>query len=176
MMNTNKQGFELTKNAVIIQSRVSKAIQKEILSIEKEGYEVPSISVSVKGDIREEWKPEKCYVKNYGNFINYIEDTHGLSITEKGIIFELSRYITFESNLLVTKKGLPLNRKDLETILQLSHNAIEKHINVLVAKSILAKVKVGRNVQYYINPNVAYMGNRIDVTLKELFNIPTKSK
>ncbi len=81
MISTNKQGFELTKNAIIIQSRVNNAVQKEVEAIEKEGFEVPSLSVSVKGDTREEWKPERYYIKGFSNFISYIEETHGLSIT-----------------------------------------------------------------------------------------------
>lgn len=170
-MNKAKDNLDKTRNAIIIQSRISKAIQEEAQLMENEGFEVPSFSVSVKGDTRMEWKPERFYVKVFRDYINFIEDNIGLTTVEKGIIFELSKYITYESNLLVTPKGIPLNRKDLEVILGIGHNSVDKYINSLADKSIIAKVKVGRSIQFYLNPRIAYMGNRIDNALVQTFDI-----
>lgn len=170
-MNKTKDNINKTKNAVIVQSRINKAIQQEALLMEQQGFEVPSFSVSVKGDTRMDWKPEKLYVKVFHEYINLIEETVGLTVIEKGIIFDLSKYITYESNLLVTPKGIPLNRKDLENILGISHTAVDKYIRNLTDKSIIAKVKVGRSVQFYLNPRIAYMGNKIDNSLIQLFDV-----
>ncbi len=89
---------EDTRNAINIQSQINYAVQSVIKDLEIDGYVVPSVTVSVKGDTREVWSPEKHFIKIYYHYINFIESTYGLSITEKGIIYELTKYIDYESN------------------------------------------------------------------------------
>ncbi len=167
-IKVNKENLEKERLAREIQARLSHAVLKESQQLEHEGIAVPSFSLSVKGDNREVWKPEKYFVKSYFGLLDAIANEFGLSIEERGIISLLSGYLYFESNLLC-KDGKPLQRKDLEKILGKGHNAVDKYMKTLVEKGILAKVKVKNSVHYYMNPYVCYMGNRIDKTLLDMF-------
>ncbi len=73
------------------------------------------------------------------------------------------------TNLLINNKGLALNRKDLNSILKLGNNAIDINLALIVDKGVIAKIKVGRSIQYYMNPKVAYKGSKISNSLIELF-------
>lgn len=159
-------------NKYYIQSRFNNAILEEKQRLIKEGIEVPNVTISVKDySNRIPWKPEKKYVKFYRGYLNEIKDSYGLNISEMGIIHTLSDYIGYENNLLCKKNGDPILKKDLCEILDLQHNAVDKHMKTLVSKGIFAKVKIKTSVNYYIDPRIAYRGNHIDRTLKKMFKI-----
>ncbi len=168
-IKVNKENLEKERQAKFIQARLNNAVLTERERLEDEGYEVPSTSLSVKGDTREHWKPEKYFAKFYMGLLDDIAENFGLSLEEYGIILLLSKYLNFESNLLCDEKGNPLRRKDLEEILDRGHNAVDKYMKNLVDKGVFAKVKVKNSVHYYMNPYIFYMGNRIDNTLLSIF-------
>ena len=167
-------GLEKENHAIYIQRRLSNVVLDEKKKLESEGYEVPNTSLSVQGDTRISWKPEKYFNKSYKAYINEIKDKYELNMTEIGIIYTLSFYIGFENNLLSHRNGNPLLKKDLSEILGLGQNATDKHIAGLVDKGVFCKVKVKRSVNYYLDPRISYQGNRIDQTLLCMFNIPLK--
>lgn len=169
-------GLEKKRNAMLVQSRLANAVLEEKKKMESEGVKVPPISISVKGDDRLIWKPEKYYNKTFRSYIEQIRRTQKLTITEIGIIYTLSQYITYESNLIVKKSGEAIIKKDLEGILEMRQNAIDKHMAALIRKGVFASVKVKRSVNYYLDPRIAYQGNRIDATLLSIFHIDIKSK
>lgn len=164
-------GLEKKRNATMIHNRLANALLEEKKRMEKEGMDVPSISISVRGDDRPLWKPEKYFNKNFKSFIEEIKKIHGLSINEIGIIFTLSQYITYENNLIMNNDGTPMIKKDLEAVLGIRQNAVDKYMVALIKKGVFASVKVKRSVNYYLDPRVAYQGNRIDITLLSMFHI-----
>ncbi|WP_105618640.1 hypothetical protein [Vallitalea okinawensis] len=168
-MTTNKAKHV---SPIMIQRRLSNAILREKKLLEQEGFDVPSFSVSVKDNYNKiDWKPYKYYNKSYGDYLNEIRDTYGLSMTEVGIIYTLSFYIGYENNLLTKASGDPILKKDLIEILELDKTTIDKYMNNLVAKGVFAKIKVRRSVNYYLDPRISYQGNRIDKTLLSMFHI-----
>lgn len=171
MNTTNKNGLEKTRDALLIKRELSNALLERKKILEEKGYDVPNMSLSVQGDTRITWKPEKYYNKNYKSYIEIIKRKYGLNMTEIGIIYTLSYYIGYEDNLLSKSNGDPLLKKDLAEILDMGHNAIDKYMNSLVSKGVFAKTKVKRSVNYYLDPRISYQGNRIDKTLLNLFNI-----
>jgi DNA-binding MarR family transcriptional regulator len=165
------EGLEKIRNAVLIQRRLSNAVLEEKKKLEYEGYEVPGTSIYVQGDTRIKWQPEKYFNKNYKCYLNEIKKKYALSLTEIGIIYTLSFHVGYEDNMLSKSNGDPLLKKDLTEILGVAHNAVDKYMNALVTKGVLAKVKIKRSVNYYLNPRICYQGNRIDKTLLTMFNI-----
>lgn len=164
-------GMEKTRNAMLVRRRLSTAMLEEKKKLTEEGYEVPSTSLYVEGDTRISWKPEKFFNKSYKCYINEIKHNYGLTMTEIGIIHTLSFYIGYENNSLCKPNGDPLLKKDLSNIIELGENAVDKHMANLVAKGVFAKVKVKRSVNYYLDPRIAYQGNRIERILLSMFNI-----
>jgi DNA-binding MarR family transcriptional regulator len=164
-------GMEKERNAVAIHRRIANVLSEEKRRMENEGLKVPSISVYVKGDDRPLWKPEKYFNKNFKSYLQQIKRIHGLSVTEIGIITILSYHITYENNLITNEDGTPMIKKDLEEVLGIRQNAIDKYLAALVKKGAFASVKVKRSVNYYLNPRITYQGNRIDSTLLSMFHI-----
>ncbi|MCT4507147.1 MAG: hypothetical protein N4A48_00010 [Tepidibacter sp.] len=163
-------GLEKTRYAKFVQSRLNDALEKEKKQLEKEGYEIPNTFISVQGDTRKLWNPEKYFIKFYQSLINDIKANFGLNMTELGIILTLCNHIRYEDNLLYSSNGNALKKKDLCKILEIGHNAVDKYISSLVKKGVIATVKVKRSVNYYMNPYIFYQGNRIDNTLLNMFN------
>ncbi|MBN7575386.1 hypothetical protein C1H57_08190 [Clostridium sp. 2-1] len=164
-------GMEKTRNAIAVHNRLANAILEEKKKMEREGMEVPLFSISVKGDTRHPWTPEKYFNKNFKSYIQQIKKTYGLSVAEMGIISILSYHITYENNLITNEDGTPMIKKDLETVLGIRQNAVDKYMASLVKKGVFASVKVKRSVNYYLDPRIAYQGNRIDSTLLSMFHI-----
>ncbi|SHJ92749.1 hypothetical protein [Paramaledivibacter caminithermalis] len=173
-MNSNKSSsasrLEEKQDNLFVQRRLAGAVAREKERLEKEGHEVPHASIYVGVDTREKFDPEKKFTKSFHSKLNDIRNEFGLSTAEMGVIFTLSFHIGYEDNLLYHENGTPLKKRDLYKILDLAHNAVDKYINSLVDKGILAKVKVKRSVNYYLNPYIFYRGNRIDNTLLNMFN------
>jgi DNA-binding MarR family transcriptional regulator len=168
-------GIEKTRNAMVVHNRIANAVLDEKKRMENEGMVVPSVTVSVKGDDRLLWKPEKYFNKTFKSYIELIRKKYGLSVNELGIIYLLSQCITYESNLIVNTSGDPMIKKDLEEILGIGQNAVDKHMATLIKKGVFSSVKIKRSVNYYLDPRIAYQGNRIDFTLLTMFHIDTKS-
>jgi hypothetical protein len=166
-------GMETTRNAIVVHNRLANAILEEKKRMEREGMEVPLFSIYVKGDTRHPWKPEKYFNKNFKSYIEQIKKTYGLSVTEMGIISILSYHITYENNLITNEDGTPMIKKDLEKVLGIRQNAVDKYMAALVKKGAFASVKVKRSVNYYLDPRIAYQGNKIDSTLLSMFHIKT---
>jgi biotin operon repressor len=174
MMNrqsSSNTGMEKTQNAVTVRRRIANALMREKRRLEEEGLDVPSISVSLNGYEKPLWKPEKYYNKNFKSHIEQVKRIYGLSVTEIGIIYTLSQYITYENNLITNTDGTPMMKKDLEEVLGIGQNAVDKYMAALVRKGVFASVKVMRSVNYYLDPRIAYQGNRIDATLLSMFHI-----
>lgn len=171
--SNNKIGLEQARNSILIQSRIANAVSEERKKLEEEGYDVPNTMLYVQGDTREKFEPEKSFTKSFNKKLEEIESIYGFDLTEKGIIYTLSSYINYEDNLLCHPNGNPLYRKDLEKVLSLGHNAVDKYMSSLIKKGVFAKVLIKRSVHYYMNPFIFYKGNRIDNTLLNMF---TKSE
>lgn len=168
-------GMEKKRNAITVHNRLANAVLEEKKRMEKEGLEVPPVTISVKGDDRPLWQPEKYFNKNFKSYLEQIRKVHGLSVTEIGIIFILSQHITYENNLITNTDGTPVIKKDLEKILGIRQNAVDKHMAALIKKGVFASVKVRKSVNYYLDPRIAYQGNRIDTTLLSMFHIKLDS-
>lgn len=162
--------LEEKRDNLFIHRRLADAVAKERDKLEQEGHSVPSTSIYVDADARPRFEPEKKFTKSFHSKLQNIRNEFSLSTMEMGIIFTLSFHIGYEDNLLCHDNGTPLKKKDLSKILDLAHNAIDKYMASLVDKGILAKVKVKRSVNYYLNPYIFYRGSRIDNTLLNMFN------
>lgn len=173
-MNSNKSSTnsvpEGKVDALFIQERLANTLAKECAKLQGKGYDVPNVSLSVKGDTRPKFEPEKKFTKSFHSELNDIRNEFGLNTMEMGIIYTLLFHIRYEDNMLYHDNSTPLKKKDLCEILDLGHNAIDKYIASLVTKGVLAKVNVKRSVNYYLNPYICYRGSRIDNTLLGMFN------
>ncbi|MBU3190314.1 hypothetical protein K9O30_01710 [Clostridium bowmanii] len=168
-------GMDMTRNAILVHQRLANAALREKKIMESEGIIVPGISISVKSADNPPWNPDKYFIKSYTSCIEEVKKEYGLTIAEMGIIYMLSSYIDYENNLISNHDGTPIIKKDLEAILGLGQNAVVKHIASLVSKDIIVSSKNKRSVNYYLNPRIFYMGNRIDRTLLSMFHTDIKS-
>lgn len=173
-MNSNKSSTSLPqdkkKNYLLIQRELAGTMAKQIEFLEKRGYDVPRVGFCMYTDSRSKFEPKKKFSKSFASRIEDVKREFGLNLTEMGIIYTLSFHIRYEDNLLYNDNGTPAKKKDLSKILDLAHNAVDKYMASLVDKGVLAKVKVKRSVNYYLNPYIFYRGNRIDDTLLNMFN------
>lgn len=160
---------EQTNKIRNIRSRISADLMKSIEQLNREGHDVPSVYFKINSDDAIIFNRGIKYTKTFDIYLSKIEKKYGLNLTEKGIINTLIKYIAYEDNLLRHPTGLLLKRKDMEEILGIGHNAIDKHLSNLVKKGVLAKVTVKRTNQYYLNPYIAYRGKYIDKTLLNMF-------
>ncbi|MCT4508650.1 MAG: hypothetical protein N4A48_07795 [Tepidibacter sp.] len=57
-------GLKETRHGKLIQSRLNNALFEEKKKLEDEGYEIPNTYLSVQGDTRQYWNPEKYFTKS----------------------------------------------------------------------------------------------------------------
>ncbi len=153
----------------VIRDRINMALINSIEELKEEGLEVPSLSLSIQNENIIRFNRSETFIKVFDTYLNKVDTTYGLSLAEKGIISTLISHISYQDNLLRHSSGMALRRKDLEDVLGLAHNAVDKHLSSLIKKGVLAKVTVKRSNLYYMNPYVAYKGNYIDRTLLNMF-------
>lgn len=132
--------------------------------LKNEGIEMPNASFSVDSMNKVKLNPKDKFIKLFTNNINLID----LSIMEKGILTELTKYLNYEDTLL-SYEGAPIKKRDFYTLLDLGKNAIDKYISQLIKKNVLFKCKCGRNTMYHMNPNIYYKGIYIDNSLLNIF-------
>lgn len=132
------------------------------------------------------WNDEKGYLfRSQAKGLTLVSEDFPDVFTfyEKGMIFELIRYIFKDSNILSkrTKHGIrPLNTNDISKILGIEKSQTYNFIKKLIKYSILARVKieVGERVetQYWLNPAYFIAGKYINSNLYFVFRESLKDK
>ncbi|MED1559417.1 helix-turn-helix domain-containing protein [Bacillus paramycoides] len=105
-----------------------------------------------------------------------------LTLSEKGFLIDIMPYVSFHSNALVfdikAKNTIPMNISELAKELKRPRDRINKVVNSLVKKGLLAKAESGienNNVKSYslfVNPHIIYAGDKDNVLehLKVIFS------
>jgi hypothetical protein len=124
----------------------------------KEDPEVPEGNVV--------WTPEEDFIKIYPDALNKI--SFRLSGSETLTLFKLIPYINYQSGMLVREKR-PLISKDIIELTGFSKVTVIAIVEKLVEERILAKTRVGRTFEFFVNPYIFFKGKYINHTLLDMF-------
>lgn len=96
-----------------------------------------------------------------------------LTLSEKGFLMDIIPYVSFHSNAIVfdikAKNPIPMNISELAKELERPRDRINKTVNALVKKGILAKAESGientnaKAYSLFVNPHVVYAGDKDNV-------------
>lgn len=153
-----------------------KLVQQALMDAkEQHNLENFNISLFVKDDTKRKWKQgtsdPNLFIKLFFNELDYVKSEYGVTTTEMGFLYSLSRFLLWEENLLVDKDGLPLNQKSLIKELEITRKTVYKYTKSLESKKCLIRLYDGRDVYYIINPNLMFFGERINKGLPKLFEL-----
>jgi len=150
-----------------LKHRVSQVI-KDLVA---EGEINPGVTLKVnnlEGENKIIWKPKSHFIKVYNDMFEIIDD-YKLDAYELATIIKLMQYVEYETNLICDDEGNSLKKKDLMKLLNYSENKLESILKKLVEKRVLAKTKIGREIIYHMNPNLAFRGKFISPETESIF-------
>lgn len=122
--------------------------------------------LKARDETTQEWKIEHFYKGNIKEISKWLKE---LSITEKAFLFCIVPYISYEDCHLCYHNNRDIGTEDLVEITGLSRSVVYETINSLTKKDILYKGKNSKNRQYFMNPWLFCMGNRINKVLRTMF-------
>lgn len=147
--------------------KVSQAI-KELVA---EGEVNPGVTLKVnhpEGESKTVWRQRSHFIKVYNDMFKIIDDFK-LDAYELATIMRLMQYVEYETNLICNEDGSSLKKKDLMKLLDYSENKLENILKTLVEKRVLAKTKVGREIIFHMNPNLAFRGHFLSPETESIF-------
>lgn len=112
------------------------------------------------------WTPEEDFIKIYPDALNKI--SFRLSGSETLTLFKLIPHINYQSGMLVREKR-PLISKDIIELTGFSKVTVIAIVERLVEERILAKTRVGRTYEFFVNPYIFFKGKYINHTLLDMF-------
>jgi hypothetical protein len=112
------------------------------------------------------WQPESDFVKLYPDALNRI--SFRLSGAEAMTLMRLVPFIDYESGMLKHDKR-PLIMKDIIEMTGYSKVTVIGIMDKLVSERILAKTRVGRTFEFFVNPYIFFKGKYINNTLIDMF-------
>lgn len=171
---------EKIKNGGLTDSEVSERMQEiQEMAVELEAITGKTVALFDANKKTKFHNDKVRFTQMIQENINHLTENKILSQSEESLLFKLTSYVHFESNALVIKKDgffMPVSQNDLAEKINVSRMTLNKNINSLVKKGILAKSEcASQNNQkiytYFMNPLIAYNGDRRDVnqTLIMLF-------
>ena len=93
-----------------------------------------------------------------------------LSGTENQFINYLLQYISYTSYVLANPDGKPLRRADIVKETGLKECWVDRVLESLVNKQVLAKTRTGGDLQFYANPYLFGKGKRVNSTIAKMFS------
>lgn len=92
-----------------------------------------------------------------------------LTGTETQFVNFLMPYISYDSGMLTKANGRPLTRAQIAVETGLALKTVDRLLLSLRQKQVLSKNKMGRQIQFFMNPWLFMRGKRINKTLYEMF-------
>jgi hypothetical protein len=96
-----------------------------------------------------------------------------LTLSEKGFLMDIIPYVSFHSNAIVfdikAKNPTPMNISELARELERPRDRVNKTVNALVKKGVLAKAESGientnaKAYSLFVNPHIVYAGDKDNV-------------
>ncbi|WP_231593544.1 MULTISPECIES: MarR family transcriptional regulator [Bacilli] len=114
--------------------------------------------------------------------LDYLYENDYLTGREKIFLFDVMRYVAFDSNSIVidikAKNPVPANISEISKLIKANRANTSTTINVLIKKGLLAKTESGvegNNAKAYslfVNPHIMYAGDKDNVNeaLKVMFH------
>ena len=94
-----------------------------------------------------------------------------LTLEERGFLFSILPYLTWETNIVADEEGKPLTFTEIEKIANISKPFRIKLVNALVEKKVIGFIMVrGKRSAVVVNPTYVLRGLRPDDTLKAVFD------
>lgn len=143
----------------------------ESLKTEDEKYENLCYSVFVNDTKKKKWKSKQHYFKVFKSEIRYLKKEHELSNQSVHLIYDLGEALKWEMNLLVDEEDYPLNQKRLCEFLDMPVRTFTRNSKELIDKFILLPVCCGKEIFYFMNPHVMYVGSEINEQIPKLFEL-----
>ena len=120
--------------------------------------------------------------------LDYLYKHDYLTGREKVFLFDIMRYVAFDSNSIVldikTKNIVPANISEVSKLINANRTNTSTTVNALIKKGLLAKVESGieggnaKAYSLFINPHIMYAGDKDNVNeaLKVMFYKAMKMK
>jgi hypothetical protein len=109
------------------------------------------------------------FVKIYTESLSVIAKDGELSGTDYTVLFALMPHIRFETGMVAHDNGHYMRLRTIVQLSKLSERAVYGSIEKLVRKRILAKVRTGRDIKFYVNPYIFMRGRSVNKTLESMF-------
>lgn len=131
-------------------------------------------------------KSKVKFVQIIQDNLGYMMETEYLKNEEIKFLFRVMPYVAFRSNCIVDdihkKDSVPMTQVDIAKVLGSSKQTINRIVNQLIDKGIMAKAESGkddfnaRSYALFLNPNIIYCGDRDEVneTLQAIFKRANK--
>ena len=180
--NIKKQKEILNKiidvNSDVISEYEAQKIIQEALIKAKEDNNLDNYNISsyIKDTSRIGWKnnpkkKEDYFIKIFYNELEYAKNTYKLTNGEVMFLLSVSKYMSWEENLLIDDEGLPINQKKLIKLTNMDRKTIYKYTKSLENKKCLLRIWDGRDIYYIINPNLMFKGQKINKGIPKLFEL-----
>lgn len=105
--------------------------------------------------------------------MKYLSKEGYLSLSEKGFLMDIIPYVSFHSNAIVfdikAKNPMPMNISEFAKELERPRDRVNKTINSLVKKGLLAKAESGiessnaKAYSLFVNPHIIFAGDKDNV-------------
>lgn len=92
-----------------------------------------------------------------------------LDVYEKAFLMSIVPYVGYEDCVLKRRNGILLDIDDFVKLSSMSRAKIYNVIISLIDKHIIYKKKVGKRIEYYVNPWLLSRGDKLEERLKEMF-------
>jgi hypothetical protein len=143
----------------------------EDLKSEDEKYKGLCYSVFVNDTKKVKWKHKQHFFKVFWDEIDYLKEEFDLSDSAESLLYRLGKSLKWEMNLLVDDTDYPLNQKKLCEFLNIPPRTFSRNSKELIEKLILLPVCCGKEVYYFMNPHVMYVGSEINDQIPKLFEL-----
>ena len=94
-----------------------------------------------------------------------------LSSTDYKIFWTLAGRLRYSTNLVSFVNGKPMTVKGMMRVSngKLKESSIYSALSILEKKEMIKKIKLGRTIEYYMNPYITIKGSKISMKTHELF-------
>jgi len=96
-------------------------------------------------------------------------DNETLTGSQWRLLSMLGHYIQYKSCVVIHPNGRHVTLEAMSKILDMPERTVYNSLEKLIKKKIIAKVKIGYDIKYLVNPFIFAKGKRMNKTLIDIF-------
>lgn len=134
-------------------------------------FENVGCSVFTEDITKKKWKNKQHFFKVFYAEVDYLKESVGLSDNAEFLLYKMGKALKWEMNILVDDNDYPMNQKSLCEFLKIPIRTFSRNSKELIEKKLLLPVFLGKEVFYFINPHIMYVGTSINEQIPNLFEV-----